>query len=386
MDSSNPIFLSCPSLFNGINNGQPLAIVDFREKKDFSCSHIRESINRPDNNFDCYGVDDILSILQERPLLSTMMIVYVFPTDYLGRQQMLEHLAVLSDMKIERLHSLHVLDADFPQFRANYGACASMFDGTESPTEHPRVRCYPSEVIPGFMFLGDDRQATDPRVLRGLGITHVLDATGVESSRGVVRSLGLSYLHFDVEDSEMQDIAQHFPEAIAFISSAKSGGGRTLVHCRAGISRSTSFVLAYMLHSRECPSLKAALHAVMLQRPWVSPNIAFRAQLRAYEASMMADQPPSFEGEDDMRQFMQHYLMWYVNQYTSDTPREQVAIRTGLDGSAFTDSARLAVLLAAAEASQPPATEQQGATAGAGAEKPKRPFLRRGQGHTASHS
>lgn len=54
-----------------------------------------------------------------------------------------------------------------------------------------------------------------------------------------------------VQDSEYEDILIHLPDACQFIETALGCGGKVLVHCVMGISRSATIVCAY----RECPLL-----------------------------------------------------------------------------------------------------------------------------------
>jgi predicted protein tyrosine phosphatase len=48
-----------------------------------------------------------------------------------------------------------------------------------------------------------------------------------------------------VQDSEYDDILIHLPDACRFIQNAVDGGGRVLVHCHMGISRSATVIAAY---------------------------------------------------------------------------------------------------------------------------------------------
>ena len=57
----------------------------------------------------------------------------------------------------------------------------------------------------------------------------------------------LQYHNVPVDDREGQNIGKHFASACSFIHKKKCEGRRILVHCRAGVSRSTSCVLAYLM-------------------------------------------------------------------------------------------------------------------------------------------
>lgn len=54
------------------------------------------------------------------------------------------------------------------------------------------------------------------------------------------------------------------------------------MHCAAGVSRSATFVLGFLMRHRGL-SLSAALSKLQNARPEVSPNPGFRKQLEEYE-------------------------------------------------------------------------------------------------------
>ncbi len=56
------------------------------------------------------------------------------------------------------------------------------------------------------------------------------------------RVLELSMLHMliDMPDVAEANLLPHFQQAVQFITSALGGGGKVLVHCQAGVSRSAS--------------------------------------------------------------------------------------------------------------------------------------------------
>eukprot|EP00602_Paraphysomonas_sp_CaronLab_P004486 CAMPEP_0185038008 /NCGR_PEP_ID=MMETSP1103-20130426/33114_1 /TAXON_ID=36769 /ORGANISM="Paraphysomonas bandaiensis, Strain Caron Lab Isolate" /LENGTH=66 /DNA_ID=CAMNT_0027576249 /DNA_START=344 /DNA_END=540 /DNA_ORIENTATION=- len=61
-------------------------------------------------------------------------------------------------------------------------------------------RCYPNEIIPGRLFLGNARQSSDMAVLRDLNITHILDASGQEVSRSAAEKSQIEYYHVNIDD------------------------------------------------------------------------------------------------------------------------------------------------------------------------------------------
>lgn len=56
---------------------------------------------------------------------------------------------------------------------------------------------------------------------------------------------GPNHLIIPVQDSEYDDILIHLPNSCRFIQNALDGGGRVLVHCHMGISRSATVIAAY---------------------------------------------------------------------------------------------------------------------------------------------
>jgi hypothetical protein len=58
--------------------------------------------------------------------------------------------------------------------------------------------------------------------------------------------------------------------------------GGVLVHCAAGVSRSATVVLGYLMARRGMSATDACTY-LRTKRPWVNPNHGFRAQLEAFE-------------------------------------------------------------------------------------------------------
>ncbi|XP_004704527.1 dual specificity protein phosphatase 2 [Echinops telfairi] len=140
----------------------------------------------------------------------------------------------------------------------------------------------PVEILP-YLYLGSCSHSSDLQGLQACGITAVLNvsASCPNHFEGLFR-----YKSIPVEDNQMVDISAWFQEAIGFIDSVKTSGGRVLVHCQAGISRSATICLAYLMQSRRVP-LDEAFDYVKQRRAVISPNFSFMGQLLQFETQVL---------------------------------------------------------------------------------------------------
>ncbi|XP_019598740.2 dual specificity protein phosphatase 26 isoform X1 [Rhinolophus sinicus] len=126
--------------------------------------------------------------------------------------------------------------------------------------------------------------ANNHRELRRLGITHVLNASH-SRWRGTPESyegLGIRYLGVEAHDSPAFDMSIHFQTAADFIHRALSQpGGKILVHCAVGVSRSATLVLAYLMLYHHL-TLVEAIKKVKDHRG-IIPNRGFLRQLLALD-------------------------------------------------------------------------------------------------------
>jgi len=138
------------------------------------------------------------------------------------------------------------------------------------------------EVVPG-LYIGNVRAAQDRDQLRRLGVTHVVDVSAYDY-RPVP---GIVYLRLPIPDVPEFDIRTVLGATNGFLRTAlrPGAGGRVLVHCMVGRSRSASVVLAYMMAFHRL-TYDEALGHLQRARPIVKPNHGFDAQLRAYEREL----------------------------------------------------------------------------------------------------
>merc|ERR1719376_1690623 len=106
----------------------------------------------------------------------------------------------------------------------------------------------PAEILPG-LYLGCAKDAASEEVLSKYGITHILNVTP-DLPNVFESDSRYCYKQIPIIDHWSQNLSQFFPEAIQFIDEARSRGNGVLVHCLAGISRSVTLTVAYLMNTR----------------------------------------------------------------------------------------------------------------------------------------
>lgn len=73
-----------------------------------------------------------------------------------------------------------------------------------------------------------------------------------------------------------------------FTEEARSNNSAVLVHCLAGVSRSVTITLAYLMYARSL-CLNDAFTMVRVRKPDISPNFHFMEQLHSFERQLKSD-------------------------------------------------------------------------------------------------
>ena len=144
-----------------------------------------------------------------------------------------------------------------------------------------------SEVIPNI-FIGNAAAARDPKFFNQHKISHVINVTEKEPNHfeqkiDDLRQSKVVYLHLPVSDKCSSTLSAYFAQTNAFIKDCLSSETNALlIHCKCGVSRSSTVLLAFLVQVRGM-TLSNALNLVRKKRRRIRPNIGFFLQLLQVE-------------------------------------------------------------------------------------------------------
>eukprot|EP00744_Colponema_vietnamica_P009036 GILI01012867.1.p1 GENE.GILI01012867.1~~GILI01012867.1.p1 ORF type:complete len:203 (+),score=28.47 GILI01012867.1:216-824(+) len=139
-----------------------------------------------------------------------------------------------------------------------------------------------AEVLPG-LYIGPIFYATrSHEKLLKMGVTHIINITQNVDN---LHPDKFCYLRIPVLDSPTEPIEQYFDQANEFIASAIDNGKRIYVHCEAGVSRSATIVIQYLM-TRLGYTLEDAYYLVKEKRSCIAPNWGFFKKLCELEEQL----------------------------------------------------------------------------------------------------
>ena len=95
------------------------------------------------------------------------------------------------------------------------------------------------------IYIGNYSTSTNQQLLKDLGITHIISVIPSFNPPFLDK---FKYLHIEAYDDESQDMTQYFENSNEFISNCLNEGGKILIHCMVGKSRSITLFLAFLIY------------------------------------------------------------------------------------------------------------------------------------------
>jgi predicted protein tyrosine phosphatase len=133
------------------------------------------------------------------------------------------------------------------------------------------------------LWLGDMVGASNKFLLKKNGITHILTV-----AMGLMPKFPTQFTYklISILDCPSANLKVHFQPCIKFLKDSIQSGGTVLVHCFAGVSRSTTIVIAYLMQEFGMTMAEALKH-VKKQRYFINPNDGFRRQLQQFQRELL---------------------------------------------------------------------------------------------------
>jgi len=147
--------------------------------------------------------------------------------------------------------------------------------------EQARGWLFADQILP-CLYLGGKNSASNKAHLFELGIKYVVNCT-LDVPNYFPDEFEYHNVHID--DVATENIYKHFDQTLEYIDSKQKQGHPILVHCVAGVSRSATIVLAYLMQYHK-HRLRSAFELVKSKRPRIYPNIGFWRQLIEFEKKL----------------------------------------------------------------------------------------------------
>nr|XP_045000147.1 serine/threonine/tyrosine-interacting-like protein 1 [Jaculus jaculus] len=154
------------------------------------------------------------------------------------------------------------------------------------PQELDEIQPYPIEIIPGRVFLGDFRQANDPKIHKDLKIKAHVNIS-MESTPFFVDDPD-RLLHVQIEDVPEAALLPYFRRICHFMEIHLYLGSIILVFSTRGISRSSAALVAFLMHNKEA-TLKRSWAHVKKCKANMRPNRGLVTQLSEWEKTILGD-------------------------------------------------------------------------------------------------
>uniref|UniRef100_A0A8C8LPR2 protein-serine/threonine phosphatase n=1 Tax=Oncorhynchus tshawytscha TaxID=74940 RepID=A0A8C8LPR2_ONCTS len=141
----------------------------------------------------------------------------------------------------------------------------------------------PTEIF-DHVYLGSEWNASNLEELQTSGVRYILNVTREIDNffPGV-----FEYHNIRVYDEEATNLLEYWNDTYKFITKARKAGAKCLVHCKMGVSRSASTVIAYAMKEYGW-DLESAFDYVKERRGVTKPNPSFMKQLEEYQGILLA--------------------------------------------------------------------------------------------------
>jgi len=209
-------------------------LVTCRSEKEFAKSSIANAINFPIEQTDVAQYFDSI----ELPDTELQHTVLLYHGDVEKEKAHLTNVSeFFADLNI--VSSVYVMQEQFEAFEREYPFVCKISQNV-----------YPSQLLL-HLYLGSALVATNPDVIKELGITHILNTeTGIQDKSDPIPPMSNVKIHRNgYDENDEKSIRKFFDDSIHFIEEAQKANGKVLVYCHRGESKAPVIALLYLMRS-----------------------------------------------------------------------------------------------------------------------------------------
>ena len=158
-----------------------------------------------------------------------------------------------------------------------------MDEGHDSDDDDEDYLFLPSTILENKLYLSCASIASKKELMERFGIKGIISMGGFDAhTTYTVHPDPMEYHFVFISDYEDEPIHLEFKLCFEFIDKID---GAVLVHCMAGVSRSATIVIAYLMYKKGMKYEEAYAY-VKERRKIIHPNSGFKRQLMNYEKEL----------------------------------------------------------------------------------------------------
>uniref|UniRef100_A0A672NCU7 Serine/threonine/tyrosine-interacting-like protein 1 n=1 Tax=Sinocyclocheilus grahami TaxID=75366 RepID=A0A672NCU7_SINGR len=139
---------------------------------------------------------------------------------------------------------------------------------------------YPVEILPGKLYMGDYRQATNLQILKDLKMNALVNVS--DECSLMFKKANCTVLHIRIADSAEADLIASFERMCVFIGSHLNTSSSVLIFSTLGVSQCSAVTVAYLMHHLKYTLKEAWIH-IQQCKANMRPNRGFVQQLSDWE-------------------------------------------------------------------------------------------------------
>ncbi|XP_063721490.1 serine/threonine/tyrosine-interacting-like protein 1 [Symsagittifera roscoffensis] len=160
------------------------------------------------------------------------------------------------------------------------------------PKELDVIVTYPTEIIPGQLYMGSVEQALNKRIQKDLKVRAHVAVTNENETYFATDSDKLCRV--GIEDEVGSDLLSCLDAVCKFIDDRLENSDVVLIYSDLGISRNSAVALAYLVYKEKC-TLREAWKAVLKCQKSTRPNRGFIKQLSQWEEKVLGERKTDIE-------------------------------------------------------------------------------------------